>query len=239
MKPKFFNAPVALRSAFTLIELLVVIAIIAILASLLLPALAKAKSKAQTTTCLNNQKQWGYALTMYSDDSDDFFPYEGMPGAIDSGLNLDAWCNTLPPYAGLQPLKDMTDPPTPGSRSIFSCPATVKKNVRPTAAVPFFMYGFNSRMDPAAGSKFKRAVVVRPSDTIMLAENNETNFPSVTGKFALARHDKRGVFAFVDGHAELVHTNDYWRTTAEDNSSVNEWIRPRKVYWYPYSGAPQ
>jgi prepilin-type processing-associated H-X9-DG protein len=110
-----------------LIELLVVIAIIAILASLLLPALAKAREKTRKTICLNNLKQWGLAQSMYLEDFNQTFPTtkipNGTPGAP-GGYNEDnptwtdlwgfyiqnpqqgmgAWFNALPPYVASKPL---------------------------------------------------------------------------------------------------------------------------------------
>ncbi len=108
---------------FTLIELLVVIAIIAILASLLLPALGAAKGTAQSIYCLGNARQLMSSTISYSDESAGYLP------AIAVGLSVNdaRWCSVLGPYCSY-------------STKLFSCP-TAPDNIRTMSRIFNVLYG--------------------------------------------------------------------------------------------------
>jgi len=187
------------RSGFTLVELLVVIAIIAILASLLLPALGNVKTRGKTTICLNNHRQLILACLLYVEDNDDSFPYnmgdDETKALVAQGKYLN-WVNNVMSWEADSDNVDATlitrggfGPYCSGTVSIYKCPSDfVLSDVQRAAgftartrstsmnamigdAGEFSSAGINTN-NPAYRQFFKSAQVPDPSRIFVFIEEH-------------------------------------------------------------------
>jgi prepilin-type N-terminal cleavage/methylation domain-containing protein/prepilin-type processing-associated H-X9-DG protein len=153
------------RRAFTLIELLVVIAIIAILASLLLPALSRAKKKAQQAACLSNLKQIGIAFVMYLDEHEDHFPdRRDLKSSLPGGYHPWTSWPTSDPRAGWAAIVLQNYCP---NSDVWSCPGVTAsslgnvvqcvQSISTDSNAPvtrYWMWRFDRPDDPVPSSDF-------------------------------------------------------------------------------------
>lgn len=235
---------------FTLIELLVVIAIIAILAAILFPVFAQARSKARQAVCLSNMKQLGLAVTMYVQDYDEIYPVTTRTydptGPVNSNSVYGAWTQHLYPYT-----KNV---------QIFGCPDGRVKNTEKVLGpggsetgainVPFYQLGANewivsngdlTYQPPVAMAAIgKNAELPILADSLYILWNGPHRIMNAnyTGGWwaapqtpdpAYSRHSGGSTIAYGDGHAKWVSQ----RSMEIDPTRGTDWRYMWKMPFHP------
>src|SRR5215471_8004401 len=252
------NGSPRISRGFTLIELLVVIAIIAILASMLLPALSRAKSKAQGIQCLNNGRQVSMAWRMYTDDHSDRLLYASgnattygndpdtwMTGGLDFNpnnrsnwdINADITKSPMWPYCGK-------------NAAIFKCPAdksyvTVNNENRPrvrSISMNLFLGGFHG--DPPSDATsyiiyrtYTQLANPGPTKVFVFIDEREDainwgNFETDMAGFQPVAPSK---YALYDMPASY-HGNAGGLSFADGHSEIHKWRDPRTMPPVKYEG---
>ncbi len=219
------------RRSFTLIELLVVVAIIALLISILLPALKRAREQAKAAVCLSNMRQMGIAAQMYATDYREKLPPSDCPFA--ESPEASWWLNSLQPYAR--------------TRLLYRCPADRSTefvdwndpcSVARRDELRWASFSTNGLMDNAlADPNYKPKY---PCHVIWVGETPDQVVGTIhihpeswgwgedpNNNIARDRHGGRSNYLFVDGHVAEMKLIDTW-----DPNRVNLWHPAHAPAWW-------
>ena len=209
------------KTYFSLVELMVVVAIIAILASFLVPSLAKSRKKARQVTCVSNMHQLGIAEMQYALNNDNTHLLKRVTG--NPYGQHDGWKFLLAPYVGVD---DISDHDFAG-QGVFKCPSSILKyaNERYNGSLGFngLMGDYNSNRDEY--TRVKIAQVAVPSETVLIADaygendgrawiDNQLFHSSKSPQWIGRRHNNGINVQWVDGHTS-------WKSSAALNAGKN------------------
>lgn len=206
------------EKSFTLIELLVVIAIIAILAALLLPALNKARNKANSLKCVSSLKQMGTSLAMYCGEQDDYPPYVTSSGGSPSGQ--PQWFKMIGYEIGKVKAEFIL---CPNDRSNWSA-----ANVYASISEGKISYGYPWQVFNRWFGPFKISKTFAPARIVYIAEAASADgrgFQSVKSwnddVKPIPRHDGYCNFLNVDGHVESIRASMEANFTTAESSATS------------------
>ncbi|MGC4044750.1 MAG: type II secretion system protein [Armatimonas sp.] len=231
--------------AFTLIELLVVITIIAILAAILFPVFAQARSKARATVALSNARQFSTATLMYAQDYDEGLPLTAHAGAMAS------WIETVQPYVKAKLLNKIMDDKSTNWVD-FSLPGDAPGNIgkrRSSYAInsllagPLTLAGVDSPAEciyiteyreNKAGDHIHPMCWPDQNNRGCLSNGTESRIDPVStlpgkGEIEPARFSGGSHYVFLDGHARWHRFEQTWNPTTGRN-----WYSPNQATWDNY-----
>ena len=232
-------------AGFSLIELLVVIAIIAVLAALLLPAMNKAKSRAYTVSCLNNQRQLQVCWQLYATDNLDVltpnnFVYlftVGSPGSGRLGEDSMTWCRSIAPL-DTEPISEATSKlyQYNRTREIYRCPAD-RSVVEGTSQLRNRSYNMSNSVNNHKSDHYRKYSGIKaPSELFVFIDTHEnaiwdSTFGVLSPKSYWAnywldipaeRHQQGANLSYADGHAETLRWKEPKSSHVIAQRAVNE-----------------